>query len=215
MLLERRAQMLKKLPAEYQAVRYIESTGSQYIDTGYPQNDLRITDITFALMQPRDAFVIGAFQNSHCWSFLRLRDRDISIGWNEWAFIGVQANVGDVHRYETELSVNIRKMLIDGVEMYKSTDEKDNSTSQDSTLLLAYRYVSNVLVEFGAIGRLYHCKLYGGEMEKSLVRNFVPCYRISDNVIGLYDLCGSICPLTNSPFYINAGSGTFLKGGDV
>lgn len=45
--------------------------------------------------------------------------------------------------------------------------------------------------------------------------DLVPCYRKSDNKPGMYDLCNSICPLTNSPFYINAGTGEFLVGPDV
>ena len=42
----------------------------------------------------------------------------------------------------------------------------------------------------------------------SLVRDFVPCYRKSDSVIGLYDL-------VSQTFFINQGSGSFIKGGDV
>lgn len=40
------------------------------------------------------------------------------------------------------------------------------------------------------------------------MRNFIPCYRRSDNVIGLYDL-------VENKFYTNAGTGNFLKGPDV
>ena len=42
----------------------------------------------------------------------------------------------------------------------------------------------------------------------NLVRYFVPCYRRSDGVIGLYDM-------ENNLFYTNSGSGTFVKGADV
>ena len=41
-----------------------------------------------------------------------------------------------------------------------------------------------------------------------LVRDFIPCYRISDGVIGLYDK-------VSGKFYTNAGTGTFTKGADV
>ena len=40
-----------------------------------------------------------------------------------------------------------------------------------------------------------------------LKKNFVPCYRKSDSVIGMYDLM-------NNQFYTNAWSGTFTKGTD-
>jgi hypothetical protein len=38
--------------------------------------------------------------------------------------------------------------------------------------------------------------------------DFVPCYRIADSVIGMYDV-------VNDVFYTNNGSGTFSKGSDV
>lgn len=40
------------------------------------------------------------------------------------------------------------------------------------------------------------------------IRNFIPCYRKSDNVIGMYDLI-------TKTFYENAGTGTFIKGNDI
>lgn len=38
----------------------------------------------------------------------------------------------------------------------------------------------------------------------TVIRDFVPKVR-NDGKPGMYDLCGSICPLTGTPFYINAG----------
>lgn len=55
--------------------------------------------------------------------------------------------------------------------------------------------------------------LYG--QSDDIICDLVPCYHESDGKPGMYDLCGSICPLTNSPFYINAGTGEFLVGPDV
>lgn len=42
----------------------------------------------------------------------------------------------------------------------------------------------------------------------TLQRNFVPCYRISDGEIGVYDT-------VSNTFFTNAGSGSFLRGPDV
>jgi hypothetical protein len=53
--------------------------------------------------------------------------------------------------------------------------------------------------------KLYNLKLYQNDI---IIRDFIPCYRKSDNVIGLYDL-------VNQMFYTNAGTGTFLKGGEI
>ena len=55
------------------------------------------------------------------------------------------------------------------------------------------------------IGKIYACKIWDNEV---LIRDLIPCYRISDNVIGLYDI-------VNDVFYTNSGTGTFSKGADV
>jgi hypothetical protein len=52
-------------------------------------------------------------------------------------------------------------------------------------------------------------------LDGEIKRFYIPCYRKVDSKPGMYDLAGSICPLTNSPFYINAGTGEFLVGPDV
>lgn len=69
----------------------------------------------------------------------------------------------------------------------------------------------------GSVERIVGLQIYSVKIRENdvLIRDFIPCYRKSDNKPGLYDLCGSICPLTNSPFYINAGSGEFTVGSDV
>lgn len=41
-----------------------------------------------------------------------------------------------------------------------------------------------------------------------LVRDFIPCYRKTDNVVGLYDM-------KNAKFYEKQGTGNFLIGGEL
>lgn len=57
-------------------------------------------------------------------------------------------------------------------------------------------------------GRIYGCKVYEGV---TLIRNFVPCYRVSDGQNGLWDLCGSISAKTGTSFYVDEVSPTFLN----
>lgn len=54
-------------------------------------------------------------------------------------------------------------------------------------------------------------KIYGNVLVKknsTIVGNFYPCYRKSDNAIGFYDT-------VSENFYTNAGTGSFEKGGDI
>ena len=53
--------------------------------------------------------------------------------------------------------------------------------------------------------RLYYLQIYNG---KTLSANFVPCYRIADGEIGVYDT-------VSKRFYANDGTGLFQKGVDV
>lgn len=52
---------------------------------------------------------------------------------------------------------------------------------------------------------IYSWKFY---QDNVLIRDFIPCYRKSDNEIGLYDL-------VTETFYTNKGTGTFLKGNNI
>lgn len=60
--------------------------------------------------------------------------------------------------------------------------------------------------------RIGSFKIYEGTVDNTasstLVHNYIPCYRISDSVIGLYDVVTNV-------FYVNAGTGTFSKGPDM
>ena len=50
-----------------------------------------------------------------------------------------------------------------------------------------------------------YCKIYNSDV---LVRNFIPCYRKSDSVAGMYDT-------VNGVFYTNQGTGSFVVGNNV
>jgi hypothetical protein len=54
--------------------------------------------------------------------------------------------------------------------------------------------------------KLFYVKLY--DINNTLLRDFIPCYRKSDGVMGLYDK-------VEGKFYTNAGTGTFLKGSNI
>jgi hypothetical protein len=60
------------------------------------------------------------------------------------------------------------------------------------------------------IDRLSAIKLYRARIwdNNVLVRDFIPCYRKTDNEVGLYDLA-------NGVFYTNSGTGEFVKGANV
>ena len=53
--------------------------------------------------------------------------------------------------------------------------------------------------------KIYSLQVYDND---TLVRDFVPVYRVSDKVAGLYDKL-------NDKFYTNSGTGTFIVGSEI
>lgn len=63
----------------------------------------------------------------------------------------------------------------------------------------------------GGIGKIYSCELTENTIS---VRKFIPYIRDADGEPGFIDLLGSICPITGTSFYVNAGSGSLIAGYD-
>lgn len=106
-----------------------------------------------------------------------------------------------------EVKVEDGVLTMDGVNSPKVTPLDEEGA--ELYILVGHDYNNSMM------GRMAYFKIYeSGE----LVRDFVPCYRKADDVTGFYDLCGSICPLTGTPFYINSNpnqSQDFNRGADV
>ena len=83
--------------------------------------------------------------------------------------------------------------------------EKQRVTYTGEIVLMGVGMGDGRVDERTFIGKTYYFKIY---KNKKLIRHFIPCYRKSDGVIGLYDL-------VNDVFYTNSGTGEFEKGADV
>jgi len=192
--------LLSRLPSAYQEVEYIESTGTQWIDTNFsPNQDTRVVidyqddDITISthgFIGSRDnvnnGFIIGG-RSTHYW----------------YAQYGNEQTPGTIF-----LNNNLRHL----VDLNKTLLYYDNSlihTFSSQVFNVSKTLYLFMTSDFGStnnsLAKIFKCQIYNNNI---LVRDFVPCYRKSDNEIGLYDL-------VNGVFYTNAGTGTFTKGPDV
>lgn len=198
-------QEILELPSAYQRVEYLESTGTQYIDTGYFINpktkiecEIQFTDTT---IKQQRIFESADTVNTRLDCYVK---DSLQLGWN-WTEQDNQTNL-NVNTNHT-IDTNKHKIVIDGVNktvkldnIYSSTIA-GNLTKTSTTSLTIMAYVRPHAQAFAYL-KLYDFKIYdNGE----LVRNFVACYRKNDNVAGLYDL-------VNDVFYANSGTGTFNVG---
>lgn len=189
-----------KLPSEYQEVEYIESTGTQYIDTGYKANNNSSVEIEVSDMVVIDRYVaiFGAREGglNQFWCFFTQNTHIINAGYNNQTSTGVLIN-----NY-TKINLDKNKFFVN--DELKFEFEKQDFSCNYNLYLFCVNNLGSVQYLNNSV-RIYSCKIYDNN---NLVRDFVPCYRKSDNVIGMYDLANNI-------FYTNSGTGDFLKGADI
>ena len=189
------------LPSEYQQVEYIESSGTQYIDTGFKPNNNTTFSLTFQISSTTTTQGIFGVGDSSLSKSYRLGMS--ASGYFYFAKRGTQfngaSNSSNTSKNTFELKNN--KVYLNGSEYITITDT-DTYQCENNAYIFFFGGSTTITK---ASGKLYSCKIYDNSV---LVRNFIPCYRKSDNVIGLYDL-------VNGTFYTNAGTGTFTKGANV
>jgi hypothetical protein len=187
------------LPAEYQEVEYLQSSGTQYIDTGVqPNQDTRVVVDAHVLS------VDGISSNG-----LHIAST-IGDGTFYTLYIANGAVVGSRYGKQNPMTLSSNKPTWNKRQVY---DKNKNITTVSGYKITAnyekfqhpygiYLFARNNagVMDFGSVSRIYSCKLYNNG---TLIRDYVPCCRKSDGKPGMYDLA-------NDVFYVNAGTGEFI-----
>ena len=186
-----------ELPYGYTQLEYIQSNGTQYIDTGFiPDSNTRLTcdfEINTNASNYRTIFGSREGDMEKCFSlFVSQSNAFYSNIGNKTATYTFASTLSGLGRHKVDANRNV--MMIDGVS-YTHT-----ATTFKSARTPIYLFANN---ENGTANlfcdmRLYECKIYDNN---TLIRDYIPCINASGEV-GLYDL-------VNDKFYGNAGSGTF------
>lgn len=186
---------------EYQVVDYIESSGTQYIDTGvYPLNANHLIFKGIITSGTTDASFYGS--NSSGNFTLNTMSGLYQFGVGSYININSSQARNVLHNIEIFASSTQQKLIVDGETLLNNTETKTIINTQ--TIYLFGRNTNNSL-SIPMKGKIYYFKMYNGD---TLVRDFVPCIRKSDNEIGMYDL-------VNKQFYTNQGTGTFIAGDEI
>lgn len=204
------------LPAAYQQVAYIEGTGTQYINTGVylsvntlaMQADIRLTSNAYA---NSGALIFGGINSSISRFYAMIisendsaskqKRADMGLG-NGWWTDSAAADTTNRHVYKVDM--NSLKVYKDGVSKGK-TSSAAFSKKTDSALwlgLFAGLNSSGNLTPNKIKGCLYSAKIW---QANTLIHDYYPCYRKSDNKPGLYDIIANT-------FLTNAGTGDFNVG---
>ena len=194
------------LPIGYILLEYIESSGTQYINTGYKMtSNYEELNMKFRFLKSYSSkTLIGTQDSQYSDSTLY----SINIYQNQ-LFVANSHNIWSWNAtigtdYEIDISANEANgsILVNGTT--SSFDVKGNIDKKDNILIFCGEVAGTPNLSQAVSARLYFCKIYDNGI---LVRDFVPC-KNSSGVIGLWDNVGK-------KFYQNAGSGTFVSGPEI
>lgn len=179
------------LPSGYRQLEYIQSTGTQYIDTGFkPNQDTRVII---------DSEVLSTTTDGTCIFGAR-------VSYNDTAF----SSWSTTTQIYSDYGSNYQFATFDCYKRFIIDKNKNVQTTNDVSITLAsatFQSAQNAYIfavnssgpKYYATIKLYSLKLYDND---TLTRDFVPCKK-SDGTLGLFDI-------VNNQFYGNSGTGTFI-----
>lgn len=197
-----------RLPKEYQEVEYIQSSGTQYIDTGLSaQSDNVVYECAWTeTTLESNASIFGSTNKSSStakWSAVLYHPSAGSVYLATAASDGLCKTSGIVANIKNTAIVTVNNGTI-----HFSLNGSSISASYSGSIVngvnigLFADLTSSGIQEYCMYTRMYYWKMWDGGV---LVADFVPCYRKSDNAVGMYDI-------VNKEFHGNAGTGAFTAG---
>lgn len=191
------------LPYGYTQLEYLESTGTQYIDTGYKMtSDVVEYGIRFYGTQPNGKSLFG------------------TEGGSPTLYSGIPYSIQNTV-YIGRGTAGSPSLLTDAINDYIiATSSSTNGTITTNGVALNFTYSGGIYKD-GNIYLFTNNSIYIKQQATSikcysfyikdngvLVRNLIPAKRNSDNALGMYDT-------VSNTFLTNAGTGEFIAGNDI
>lgn len=172
----------------YTQLEYIKSTKTQYIKTGINATEKTVVEVD--TVSEDDMSVFGA-AGSGSNMFNLTGNTTRSFRW------------GTQRKNSTGYSCKERAKIVFGQKVYLNGELIIEYNPETFTTSEVYIFRRNN----GDAGSctIYYLKIYE---DGTLIRNYVPCIRNEDSVIGMYDL-------VEGEFYTNSGTGNFIQGPEV
>lgn len=175
--------------SDYNVVEYIESTGTQYIDTG-----LIMEKSTTMRME-----ISAQLTSNGNWAGVNgYMQHQANLGGGSKGLFVVDYN-GNTH-IENIYFNNTLKLTQDWTSAYSGAENKVAVIGMGDKNNTWWTNIS--ANKYAQVGKWYYIKVY---KSGTLVRDYVPCVRNSDGVAGLYDK-------VENKFYTNSGTGSFGSG---
>lgn len=188
------------LPEGYTELEYIESTGTQYIDTGFkPNQDTRVVVKAVVKVSNVANWLFGSrtANGSQQFSFL-----GASAGYFRADYANSQTPFDASLNTDQPITIDANKNTTYILELSASKTVPYSNFASNSNLHL-FAICTNGVVSTGKVV-IFYCKIYDGD---TLVRDYVPC-KSENGDVGLFDT------VTNA-LYKNNGTGVFTEGAEI
>ena len=179
------------LPSGYKQLEYIQSSGTQWIDTGVKPNQNTKVEMKVSTTEGTSSnvpYLFGAQDNNNYFVATWVLGFGYSLVTS-----GIDLYDGVAHDVKVENGV----LYKDGTAIAHG----QASTFNISVSIGLFAVHSTKISDAFGVCKVYSCKIYDNGV---LVRDFTPC-KNADGVVGVWDD-------VNSSFYSNAGTGTFIAG---
>lgn len=180
------------LPKGYLRLSYIQSSGTQYFDTGYEPNQNTRVVMDVEILSASTTPIFGARTDTNtnayaAWAFTQTTVR------SDYGTNNLEQSIPNAFE---RMTINKDKNACNfGNTLVKNTE----STFQTTCSLILLGLNHNGTVDSRKLSaKFYSCKIYSSDL---LVRDFVPV-KNDEDVVGLYDF-------VERKFYKNAGTGAF------
>ncbi|MBQ9540110.1 MAG: hypothetical protein IJU89_01655 [Alphaproteobacteria bacterium] len=181
-----------RLPDGYTELQYIESTGTQYIDTGIFGTDGSSFEIRLSYSS-----LTGTFQMNG-WSSDAQIGIDSGAYWWNMARGRTTVTLDTIYNTKLVISGNISELYVDG-------NLEKTSTLGDTHIAKGFGLFATVTGNYRSKEKVYN--FVAKDSADRIVMNLVPA-KNPDGKIGMYDLA-------NGAFFENAGTGEFIAGAPV
>lgn len=192
------------LPSGYKQLEYIESSGTQYIDTGVTGRGGLSTEAKAMPLTEETTGLLSCRSETEGRVYLgfRVYNSHINLGFKSEIQSAVTVVPNKVYTATYDTKNNIGKVILDGTEIINTSI--DSSFNSGYTMYMFGTNAHTGIVAYAALRAYY---LIIKDENNTLVRDFVPCQNASGEY-GMYDMI-------TKKFFGNAGTGTFIGGPEV
>ena len=183
----------RELPDGYTRLEYIQSTGTQYIDTGIVPKTFDYTITTVASFDSVNStstpLCICGYMGSGTlprWTLASYASQYL-FGVNATAVSDVPQDTNKhtfVSKVYTTNNSNNWKATIDGTVVRNMTIPSPETFTANTLSIYLFARNNSGTAGNEASGKIYHHTV---EKDGVIIQDLIPCKRISDNVLGMYD----------------------------